>query len=463
MADWAPRLHGPWPRLRSGGRLGSGRAARAAATVLVWASQAMLAEGFEYKDPVPLGFHNLFVLIVLLLVSLWAARVLHRVWSVVLIHRRLAQSRPLALDSMSIYAQELQQLIRQHFNQILRMRRAVPPREVSRHTVQCHVRPESLEAVGDELLGVRFLVDALHPCAVRLYWGVSVPACQSLLRQFQSDDLEVAGHSSPSRGQRWSSTEAGRPSALAPLLPAGSVASGALRQAAWASTAPAPPSPASQAAADAEAAGAGPDGGAAAFWEPLPHSPGVSSVRSAPSGLPAGMGLAYRTPEDELLDPRRLDFELTPAWPSPERLSMVPLLIAVTARRRPRVNEDSSDGHTQVTLVRFRRRSAAASSRGGPAEELGAQALDAEVLQQFALGGSAGARRVLGVFGFEDEEEAGEAECMVCYDQPRSVVLLPCRHCSVCPSCLRSLRDEQCPLCRSTFSAYLLLPLRRAA
>mmetsp|Transcript_51361 Transcript_51361/g.159225 ORF Transcript_51361/g.159225 Transcript_51361/m.159225 type:complete len:286 (+) Transcript_51361:1279-2136(+) len=125
---------------------------------------------------------------------------------------------------MSIYAEDLQQLIRQHFNQILRMRRMVPPREVPRHAVQCHVRPESLEVIGDELLGVRFVMDSQLPCVVRLYWGASVSACQSLCRQFQSDD---AGCSFGSRGRR-PLAEACRLSALAPLLPQGPGPAGAV-------------------------------------------------------------------------------------------------------------------------------------------------------------------------------------------------------------------------------------------
>ncbi|CAK9042248.1 unnamed protein product [Durusdinium trenchii] len=82
--------------------------------------------------------------------------------------------------------------------------------------------------------------------------------------------------------------------------------------------------------------------------------------------------------------------------------------------------------------------------------------LRTEVLQQILVGNNVA--RILGVFGFEDEEPS-TADCMVCYERLRSVIILPCRHCSVCSTCLRSLRDERCPMCRSSFSAYLLLPL----
>merc|ERR1712003_483964 len=106
------------------------------------------------------------------------------------------------------------------------------------------------------------------------------------------------------------------------------------------------------------------------------------------------------------------------------------------------------EAHSQVTFVRFRR---------------GEAMLHAEVLHQVALGGNGAANRVLGIFGFEgnaNDTETGDSVCTVCYDRPRSVLLLPCRHCSVCSVCLRSLRDERCPLCRSSFSAHILLPLQ---
>merc|ERR1712135_207673 len=43
----------------------------------------------------------------------------------------------------------------------------------------------------------------------------------------------------------------------------------------------------------------------------------------------------------------------------------------------------------------------------------------------------------------------------------KNVLLLPCRHCSFCHPCLRSLREEKCPLCRRAYAAYITLPIAR--
>merc|ERR1712217_393315 len=51
---------------------------------------------------------------------------------------------------------------------------------------------------------------------------------------------------------------------------------------------------------------------------------------------------------------------------------------------------------------------------------------------------------------------------MICFSRLRNVLLLPCRHCSVCHPCLRSMRDEKCPLCRSAFSSYITFPISKS-
>ncbi|KCV67332.1 hypothetical protein H696_06241 [Fonticula alba] len=48
-----------------------------------------------------------------------------------------------------------------------------------------------------------------------------------------------------------------------------------------------------------------------------------------------------------------------------------------------------------------------------------------------------------------------DSECVVCLSDIPTVILLPCRHLSVCRLCFKEL--DKCPVCRSTISSYLLL------
>lgn len=46
--------------------------------------------------------------------------------------------------------------------------------------------------------------------------------------------------------------------------------------------------------------------------------------------------------------------------------------------------------------------------------------------------------------------------CVVCQDNEKSVVLLPCRHLCLCPNCLRTMtiyRTRDCPICRKVFKS----------
>ena len=58
---------------------------------------------------------------------------------------------------------------------------------------------------------------------------------------------------------------------------------------------------------------------------------------------------------------------------------------------------------------------------------------------------------VVDVFGMDDP---AQAECVVCLTEPRSTVLLPCRHLCVCESCF-SHSMALCPICRAPARAFL--------
>lgn len=49
-------------------------------------------------------------------------------------------------------------------------------------------------------------------------------------------------------------------------------------------------------------------------------------------------------------------------------------------------------------------------------------------------------------------------ECMVCYDARSNVIILDCRHCCICYTCLQRLRNSRCIVCRHRFNKFLFLP-----
>merc|ERR1712232_1377162 len=338
-----------------------------------------------------------------------------------------------------------------------------------------HVLPESVEVFGEQQIGLRFTLDALAPCSVRLYWGVSVAACNNLLQNLRGEE---SGNTS--RSQSMSRGRFGRSQAQAAQAQSSDIGPSTALLLAQDIVYTAPshaedgpmtgsvleiPSRSESISAISGSSGSG----AAPGTEPTSHrelfSASECSFRSNPIYLPSGVAQRSSTPADDLLDLRRVSFDLA-ASPMPpsgdqaanrssEATALVPLVVAATTRRDcDSIDEVQgrpvSQAHSEVTLVRFRRDELEAASSNAEAPIV---RLRPEILHQVALGDSV-AHRVLGIFGFEDEEETGETECMICYDRRRSVLLLPCRHCSVCSSCLRSLRDERCPLCRLLLCLY---------
>lgn len=46
-------------------------------------------------------------------------------------------------------------------------------------------------------------------------------------------------------------------------------------------------------------------------------------------------------------------------------------------------------------------------------------------------------------------------ECVICLTEPKSTLLLPCRHLCVCNECFRHV--DKCPVCRAAFDNYVVL------
>lgn len=397
------------------------------------------------------GYHNFFVVVLASLAALWMAKVAHQMIIVIGIRQRLGVSRPLALDRMSIYAKDFQRLIRQHFIQILRMRRTVPPQEVSRHPLAVHLLPETIKVVRDHCgrLGVKFQVDARSPCSVRLYWGVSTSACNYLLKT-------RAPEASPVRatGVTAAASSASSASSQSPLI---EPRRGVQRPpVAWSPARLSGPTSPPTVVLEIEQ-NSGADASYSGTEEARDLALGESVARSTTVVLAAGLRQTFDTPPDSFIEASRLGLELASRGPSETQNDSVMHLAVVISAKSAKTSTTGrtwdhnlpafagkAEAHGQVTFLRFQ-------------SEEGDQ-LRPEVLHQVVMGDSF-SFRTLGIYGFEDDEPGGEAECMICYDRQRSVILMPCRHCSVCASCLRALREEKCPLCRSTFSAYLLLPL----
>lgn len=63
---------------------------------------------------------------------------------------------------------------------------------------------------------------------------------------------------------------------------------------------------------------------------------------------------------------------------------------------------------------------------------------------------------ILNLFLFLDIEEQ-EEDCIICYDRPSTVTLIPCRHtfCNICVTRLVADENTRCPLCRGIIRVYL--------
>lgn len=198
--------------------------------------------------------------------------------------------------------------------------------------------------------------------------------------------------------------------------------------------------------------------------EELPFTSSSFFAQSRDFFLPAGCGQRYVTPAGDLIHPGLLKFDMGASWLRPgqsgnaaELPAIIPLAIVVLSSGRSGSGNAAHamqgrsvlETRGQISLVKFQSRT---HNEGNSPYHT------AEIFRQFCFGESNIVFDVQGIFGFED---AGESDCMICYARPKNVVLLPCRHCSVCHSCLRSLRDEKCPLCRSSFSSYMTCPVSR--
>ncbi|KAL9657609.1 hypothetical protein ABK040_012688 [Willaertia magna] len=57
------------------------------------------------------------------------------------------------------------------------------------------------------------------------------------------------------------------------------------------------------------------------------------------------------------------------------------------------------------------------------------------------------------VYGADENDPNEVEECIVCFTDPREIILLPCRHKCVCRECFK--RIDKCPICRSNVRSFL--------
>jgi len=415
------------------------------------------------KERTSRDFHNLFVIIIGGLALAWMIKVLYQLFRAVDLNTRLSRTQSLQLEGMSIYANDFQILIRQHFNQILRIRRTVPPKPVTRLALSVHLHPDSIGVCSGDgahgagartgtSFGVQFTVDALVPCCVKLFWGVSVPACNDFVQRRQHGNqanVDIHGRWNTGRGGKGCGGRGGTVVAEANV--------GRGRR--W-------PRPATTAAESTrsllemeELSGTTVAGTRVSEDNQNIFLPGQFVAQSRDWFLPAGVTQRYVTPAGDLIDAAQLPFDVSASWlrdgQAMDDAAVVPLAIVIIATQRRPSHElgvvqgrPVIEANGQVSFVRFRR---AGNGEVGPRAP--------EIIRQLSFGERSAAFEIHGIYGFEDE---GEGDCMICYTRFKNVLLLPCRHCSVCHPCLRSLRDEKCPLCRSVFSSYVTLPINRS-
>lgn len=414
------------------------------------------------EDHTSRDFHNLFVIIIAGLALAWMIKVLYQLFRAADLNTRLSRTQSLQLEGMSIYANDFQILIRQHFNQILRIRRTVPPKPVTRLALSVHLHPDSIGVCSGDgttgagaktgaSFGVQFTVDALVPCCVKLFWGVSIPACNDFVQRRQHGsqaNVDVHGRWNTGRGGKVCGGRGGT------VVSEANVGRGRR----W-------PRPATTAAESTrsllemeELSGTTVAGACVSEDNQNIFLPGQFVAQSRDFFLPAGVTQRYITPAGDLIDATQLPFDVSASWlregQAMDDAAVVPLAIVIIAQRRPSHELGAVQGRPvveatgQVSFVRF---------RGPGTGEVGPRA--PEIIRQLSFGERSAAFEIHGVYGFEDE---GEGDCMICYTRSKNVLLLPCRHCSVCHPCLRSLRDEKCPLCRSVFSSYVTFPINRS-
>ncbi|PFH36559.1 hypothetical protein BESB_047510 [Besnoitia besnoiti] len=468
------------------------------------------------------GLHNTLCVLAGILLLLWFLRLLRQLIQEQKIRRQFAvQQHPLHLRGLARYSWDLQRLFRIHFEKLVRNYNPASPLAILRVRVAVQTKavifpsssssssassfssassssasssvpsssassaspsraPGASETTNGAVAGeearkweaavaalgeagrteLEFLLDACDAATLVVYWGVDAEALQKALAK-KADEVSVslgvldrplhfprslrrifgarrlaacttrrsAAHSEASRSLLELEERDGLPSSSADRDDGGE---GASRL----------------------EAGAGADS-ALLSSSPALLSPSEYRLRSAELTVKAGMHQRVRaSPADR----RAVLGNFAGAGGEGRGSAELPLVVVASllAHSHRRMSESGHLGAVSVseasTHVLILRRN-----------QLNSSSLGLELAKEVMLGGGlVRAQERLDVYGLEEGESVGgEKECLVCMTNAKDVMLYPCRHCSLCFDCLRSLHQERCPICRSNFSAFVTFPFKR--
>nr|CEL65416.1 TPA: hypothetical protein BN1204_012640 [Neospora caninum Liverpool] len=474
------------------------------------------------------GLHNTLCVLAGVLLLLWFLHLLRRLIKAHKVRRQFAvQQHPLHLRGLAGYSEDLQRLLRIHFEKLVRNYNPASPLAILRVHVAVqtksvlflptssssksssssassassasssfsflpsHTGDRPCEGVfrhdissgeergtGEEQKGaaaaaavgatdkgeIELVVDACDAATLVVYWGVDARALQKALAK-KADEVSISlgGLDRPLHFprslrrifgvRRLASSRAARGSSVHP-----EAARSLLELEGRESLAAAGPERESEGERLPTPDRGGNDGSSASASPPL-LSPSEYRLRSAEMRLEAGMNQCVRiSPLDPKATLGSFAEESTDASDADDRAE-VPLIVVASLLSHPhrRMGELGHLGAVSVseasTHVLILRRTAQNSSH-----------LGLELAKEVVLGGGLSrAQERLDVYGLEEGDTiGGEKECLVCMTNAKDVMLYPCRHCSLCFDCLRSLHQERCPICRSNFSAFVTFPFKRA-
>ncbi|KAJ1491065.1 hypothetical protein T484DRAFT_1934167 [Baffinella frigidus] len=456
------------------------------------------------SQPVEGTVTNLLVVVAFVLWSIWSLRLLNQFY---LLHRlnvaiktgqvvRL-QTADLSPHERSMFFGEMEMLWRTNLQQqLLRARRISAALDVSELRVPFLIDKENLKMVYHEeisrTVGLDFKFQASGRIALQVYWHVSAPALKELLARFNHEAPSNSGGGVPA-GRR-TKNFFGQLYAAVPLGgDGGSRRSRSLEMSSVPSGTDEVGRTQSPLFQDAQCCSRSgvvalretpEDREGARAWGHF-ESPEPSRVLSAPlrhcdhatppGGTPAAAAAPANAPSSsappgeltlENIDSPQASARAAEAGESAEEgrasghdgpgggvtrntLTVVivakPLGFPEPAPSGSPVAEANKDAET-VSLVLFVAQEVR-SGRNGNETKL-------EVIKQVVVTNRA-AYVNQEIYGEEDEEGNSE-ECVICFCEPKDTTLLPCRHLCVCRECFARL--ENCPVCRSSFTAYLRQP-----